>query len=102
MLPLMNGMLPLMEMVCYHLWKWYVTAYGNGMLPLMKWYVTAYEMVCYRLCNLNKLPNTVCNRFRQPLMETEGNCLGNRLWEWKELSEQPLMEMEEDCLSKRL
>jgi hypothetical protein len=37
-----------MEMVCYRLWKWYVTAYGNGMLPLMKWYVTAYEMVCYR------------------------------------------------------
>jgi hypothetical protein len=42
MLPLMemvcyclgNGMLPLMEMVCYRLWKWYVTAYGNGMLPL--------------------------------------------------------------------
>jgi hypothetical protein len=30
------------------LWKWYVTVYGNGMLPLM-------EMVCYR--------------FRQPLME---------------------------------
>jgi hypothetical protein len=27
-------MLPLMEMVCYRLWKWYVTAYGNGMLPL--------------------------------------------------------------------
>jgi len=35
-------MLPLMEIVCYRLWKWYVTAYGNGMLPLM-------EMVCYRL-----------------------------------------------------
>jgi hypothetical protein len=23
-----------MVMVCYRLWKWYVTAYGNGMLPL--------------------------------------------------------------------
>jgi hypothetical protein len=53
------------------LWKWYATAYGNGMLPLVylstllcnrlwKWYVTAclviypvmqplMEMVCYRL-----------------------------------------------------
>ena len=29
-----NGMLPLMEMVCYRLWKWYVTAYGNGRQPL--------------------------------------------------------------------
>ena len=38
---------PLMETVCYRLWKWYVTAYGN----------------------LSKLPKKVCNRFRQPLME---------------------------------
>jgi hypothetical protein len=29
-------MLPLMEMVCYRLWKWYVTVYGNGMLPFME------------------------------------------------------------------
>jgi hypothetical protein len=68
-------------MVCYRLWKWYVTAYGNGMLPLYatqvsyprqyatalsnrlwKWYVTA-------LCNPSKLPKTICNRFKQPLME---------------------------------
>ena len=27
-------MLPFMEMVGNRLWKWYVTAYGNGMLPL--------------------------------------------------------------------
>ena len=31
-----------MGTVCYRLWEQYVTAYGNGMLPLM-------EMVCYRL-----------------------------------------------------
>jgi hypothetical protein len=61
--------------------KWYVTVYGNGMLPLYatqvsypkqyatalgnrlwKWYVTA-------LCNPSKLPKTICNHFRQPLME---------------------------------
>jgi hypothetical protein len=36
-------------MVCYRLWKWYVTA----------------------LCNPVKLPKTICNRSRQPLMETE-------------------------------
>jgi len=52
------------------LWKWYATAYGNGMQPLMemvcnrlwKWYATA-------LGNPVKLPKTICNRFRQPLME---------------------------------
>jgi len=53
-----------MAMVCYRLWQWYVTAYA---------------MVCYRLCNLSKLPNTVCNRFRQPFIEMEADCLGNRL-----------------------
>jgi hypothetical protein len=61
------------------LWKRYVTAYGNGMQPLMetvlsylrqyatalgnrlwKWYATAYG-------NGVKLPKTICNRFRQPL-----------------------------------
>jgi hypothetical protein len=51
-------MLPLMEMVCYHLWKWYVTVYGNGR-----------------------------GLFKQPFMEMEGDCLGNqlsnRLWKWK-------------------
>ena len=41
-----------MEMVC--------TALGNR---LWKRYVTA-------LGNLSKLPKKVCNRFRQPLMET--------------------------------
>jgi hypothetical protein len=35
--------------VCNRLWKWYATA----------------------LCNPVKLPKTICNRFRQPLMETE-------------------------------
>jgi hypothetical protein len=46
-------------------------------------------------------------------METEGNCLGNRLWKRKgtvwataygngrELFGQPLMEMEKDCLGNR-
>jgi hypothetical protein len=71
-----NGMLPLMVMVCYHL--------CNDMLPLMemvsyrlwKWYLTA-------LGNLFKLLNSVCNCFRQPFMEMEGDCLGNRLWKWK-------------------
>jgi hypothetical protein len=80
-----NGMLPLMEMVCYRLWKWYVTAYGNGMLPLM-------EMVCYRLGNLSKLPNTVCNRFGQPLIEM----VCYRCRQPKQVtqhSRQPLMEM---------
>jgi hypothetical protein len=43
------------------------------MLPLM-------VMVCYYLGNLSKLPNTVCNRFKQPLMEmvclvVSTNCL---------------------------
>jgi hypothetical protein len=46
-------MLPLMVMVCYDLWQWYVTTYGNGMLRLMamvcyrlwQWYVTAYGNV---------------------------------------------------------
>jgi hypothetical protein len=42
-----SGMLPLMEMVCYRLWKWYVTAYGNGMLPVRQWYVTCKTVVCY-------------------------------------------------------
>jgi len=51
-----SGMLLLMEMVCYHLWKWYVTA----------------------LCNPIKLPNTVCNHFSQPLMEM----VCHRLWKW--------------------
>jgi hypothetical protein len=35
------------------------------------------------LSNMSKLPNTVCNRFKQPLMEMEGGLLGNRLWKWK-------------------
>jgi hypothetical protein len=64
-------MLPLMEMVCYRLWKWYVTAYGNGMLPLMemvcyrlwKWYVTAY-LVTYPV--MRPLMEMVGNRFMQP------------------------------------
>jgi hypothetical protein len=37
---------PFMEMVYYRLWKWYITVYGNGILPFM-------EMVS--------------NRFKQPL-----------------------------------
>jgi hypothetical protein len=99
MLPLMkwyvtayrNGMLPLYGMVCYCLWKWYVTALCNpGKLPkticnhfrqplmemvcnrLWKWYVTA-------LCNLSKLPKTICNHFRQPLMEMVCNRLSSYL-----------------------
>jgi hypothetical protein len=46
-------MLPLMEMVCYRLWKWYVTALGNlSKLPntvcnrLWKWYLTALSSTC--------------------------------------------------------
>jgi hypothetical protein len=46
------------------------TIVGNG-------YVTAYATA---LGNRVKLPNTVCNHFKQPLMETERNCLGNHLW----------------------
>jgi len=83
-------------MVCYRLWQWYVTAYATILGKLVK------------------LPNTICNHFRQPLMEIvcnrsvyslsticlalvytvygngkqplmemEGECLGNRLWKWK-------------------
>jgi hypothetical protein len=63
-----------MEMAGNRLWKWQATAYGNGRQPLMemagnrlwKWQATA-------LCNLAKLPKTICNRFMQPLMEMAGN-----------------------------
>jgi hypothetical protein len=72
-------MLPLMEMVCYRLWKWYVTAYGNGMLPLM-------EMVCYRLW---KWYVTAYGNGMLPLYATQvsyprqyATTLGNRLWKW--------------------
>ena len=44
-------------MVCYRLWKWYVTA----------------------LCNPSKLPKTICNHFRQPLMEMVCNRLSSYL-----------------------
>ncbi len=43
--------------LCNRLWKWYATA----------------------LCNPVKLPKTICNRFRQPLMETVGNRLSSYL-----------------------
>jgi len=46
-----NGMLPLMETVCYHLWKRYVTALGNP----------------------SKLPNTICNRLWKRYVTTYGN-----------------------------
>jgi len=66
-------------MLCYHLWKRYVTALGNlSKLPktignrLWKRYVIA-------LGNLSKLPKTICNRFRQPLMETVCNRLSSYL-----------------------
>jgi hypothetical protein len=49
--------------------KQYVTALGNR---LWKWYATA-------LCNPVKLPKTICNRFRQPLMETVCNRLSSYL-----------------------
>ena len=93
-----------MEMVTYHLWKWYVTTYGNGRglfkQPLMemegdylsnrlwKW----KECLGKQLSNrLRKWKGTVWatvygngrELFGQPLMEMEGNCLGNRLWKWK-------------------
>src|SRR4028118_1284353 len=91
-------------MVCYHLWKWYVTTYGNGMLPFM-------EMVCYRLW---KWYVTVYGNGMLPFMEMEGDYLGNRLWKRKEpvwataygngrgLFGQPLMETEGGCLGNRL
>jgi len=69
-------------MVCYRLWKWYVTAYGNGMLPLYatqvsyprqypttlgnrlwKWYVTDC-LVTYPV--MQPLIEMVGNRFMQP------------------------------------
>jgi hypothetical protein len=75
-------MLPLMEMVCYRLWKWYVTAYGNGRQPLYatqvsyprqyattlgnrlwKWYVTDC-LVTYPV--MQPLIEMVGNRFMQP------------------------------------
>jgi hypothetical protein len=62
-------MQPLIEMAGNRLWKWQATALCNlAKLPkticnrLWKWQATA-------LCNLAKLPKTICNRFRQPLME---------------------------------
>ena len=56
-------------MVCNRLWKWYVTAYGNGVkLP---------KTICNRF--RQPLMETVCNRFRQPLMETVCNCLSSYL-----------------------
>jgi len=50
-----------MGMVCYRLWEWYVTAYGNGMLPLMgmvcyrlwEWYVTAYSNVLQSMVKMS-------------------------------------------------
>jgi hypothetical protein len=77
-----------MEMVCYRLWKWYVTAYGNGMLPLM-------EMVCYRLWKWKGTVRTTIygngkGLFKQPLYSTSASyttqyatALGNRLSKWK-------------------
>jgi hypothetical protein len=44
-------MLPLMEMVCYRLWKWYVTAYGNGMLPLYATQLSYPRQYATTLCN---------------------------------------------------
>jgi hypothetical protein len=41
----------------YRLWKWYATALGNPV----------------------KLPKAICNRFRQPLMETVCNRLSSYL-----------------------
>jgi hypothetical protein len=37
------------------------------------------EMVGNALCNPIKLPKTICNRFRQPLMETVCNRLSSYL-----------------------
>jgi len=89
-----------MEMVTYHLWKWYVTTYGNGRglfkQPFME------------------MEGVFGQAVKQPFMEMEGNCLGNRLWKWKgtvwataygngrELFGQPLMEMEGNCLSNHV
>ena len=44
----------------------------SSSLRLWKWYVTA-------LGNLTKLPKTICNRFRQPLMEMVCNRLSSYL-----------------------
>jgi hypothetical protein len=63
----------------------YATAYGNGRQPLYatllsypRQYATALDNRLWKwqataLCNLAKLPKTICNRFRQPLMEMAGN-----------------------------
>jgi hypothetical protein len=55
------------------LWKWYATALCNP-LSYPKQYVTAlgnrlWKWYATALCNPIKLPKTICNRFRQPLME---------------------------------
>jgi hypothetical protein len=61
------------------------TVYGNGKQRL---YATAY------------------GNGTQPLMETERDCLGNRLWKRKgavwATTRQPLMETEGGCLGNRL
>jgi hypothetical protein len=61
-------------MVCYRLWKWYVTAYGNGMLPLYATQVNYPRQYATTLGNrLWKRYVTAClvtYPVRQPLMET--------------------------------
>ena len=50
-------------------------------------------MVCYRFMQLSKLPNTICNRFRQPFMEMEEGCLDNSFIQPKQVTQhsmQPL------------
>jgi hypothetical protein len=47
----LSSLTKLPNVVCNRLWKWYATVLGNHV----------------------KLPKTVCNHFRQPLMETVCN-----------------------------
>jgi hypothetical protein len=51
----------------------YATAYGNGRQPLYATLLSYPRQYATALCNLAKLPKTICNRFRQPLMEMAGN-----------------------------
>jgi len=81
-------MLPLMEMVCYRLWKWYVTAYGNGMLPLYTTQVSYPRQYATTLGNrLWKRYVTAYGNGMQPLYATllsypkqYATALCNRLW----------------------
>ncbi len=67
------------------LWKWKEVVWINA------------------LGSFSKLPNTICNHFRQPFMEMEKDCVGTAYGNGKELfgqaPKQTLIEMKGDCLA---